>query len=222
MQEIKNKIEAVLFITGRFMSIEEIAQFSNIASIGPVKQAIKILLEEYSKNKGALEIIQEDGKYKLNIRKAYIALSSNLISAAELDRGTQATLAIIAYKQPAIQSEIVKMRGSSAYDHIKILRELDFITSEKKGRTRILKLAPKFYDYFDVAEESLKEKFKGLAEKKEETKKEIQKEEIQEEIIPKQKKKEQKIEDLVSTQQEDKEVISRNVVINLDADDFGS
>ena len=75
MQEIKNKIEAVLFITGRFMTADEIAQFSNIASAGTVKQAIKGLIKEYSTSPGALEIIQEDGQYKLNIKKQYNHLS---------------------------------------------------------------------------------------------------------------------------------------------------
>ena len=52
-----------------------------------------------------------------------------------------------------------------AYEHIAKLKEMDLITSEKSGRTRLLKLTPKFYDYFDVAEEGLKEKFKNLEEK---------------------------------------------------------
>ena len=54
---------------------------------------------------------------------------------------------------------MIKMRGNGAYDHIKKLKELEFVISEKKGRTRLLKLTPKFFDYFDVVEDKLQQKF---------------------------------------------------------------
>ena len=79
---------------------------------------------------------------------------------AELDRPTQETLAVIAYKNPAQQHEIIKIRGNKAYDHIGILKELDFVTSEPSGRSRLLKLTQKFYDYFDVVADQLKAKLK--------------------------------------------------------------
>ena len=78
------------------------------------------------------------------------------MSDAELDKPTQETLAIVAYKQPMFQSEVIKIRGNTAYDHIKVLKEQEFITSEKSGRTRILRLTPKFFDYFNVIEGNLK------------------------------------------------------------------
>ncbi len=59
------------------------------------------------------------------------------------------------------------MRGNSAYDHIRTLKELEFITSEPKGRSRLLKLTPKFFDYFDIVEKEMKEKFHPVGEKQE-------------------------------------------------------
>ena len=165
MQDIKNKIEAVLFISGKFMDVEEIANFCNVGSVGVIRDAIKELKEEYDKKESGLGVFEENGKYTLNLRKEYTHLSTNLVSSCELDPPTQSTLAIIAYKQPAFQAEIIKMRGNKAYDHIKSLKEQEFVTSEKSGRTRLLKLAPKFYDYFDVVENSLKEKFSEIGEK---------------------------------------------------------
>ena len=134
MQDIKNKIEAVLFISGKYMDVEEIANFCSIGSVGIVRDAIKVLKEEYDKKDSGLAIYEENGSYKLNLRKGYNHLSTNLASGCELDPPTQATLAVIAYKQPAFQAEIIKIRGNKAYDHIKSLREQEFITSEKKGQ----------------------------------------------------------------------------------------
>src|SRR3989338_7260327 len=136
MQDLKNKIEAVLFITARAITIEEIAQFCSIGSIGTIKEALQALRKDYETRVGSLEIIEEEGRYRLNIKKQYTHLSTKLLSAAELD----------APKQPVQQADIIKMRGNTAYDHIHALREMEFIASEKSGRTRTLKLAPKFFE----------------------------------------------------------------------------
>ena len=51
------------------------------------------------------------------------------------------------------------MRGNTAYEHVAKLSELQFIESEKSGRTRLIKTTSKFYEYFDVVDKELKEKF---------------------------------------------------------------
>ena len=56
------------------------------------------------------------------------------------------------------------MRGNGAYDQIKKLKELEFLTSEKRGRTRLLKLTAKFYDYFDIVEDKLRQNFSEIKE----------------------------------------------------------
>ena len=127
MQDVKNKAEAVLFMTGRFMAVEEIATFCNVASVGLIKDALQELTKEYAQRSCGLDVVQQDGKYKLDIKKDYHAMTTKLVSSSELDAPVQATLAVIAYKQPALQAEIVKMRGNSAYDHIKALKEAEFI-----------------------------------------------------------------------------------------------
>src|SRR3989338_503538 len=160
MQDLKNKIEAVLFITARAMTIEEIAQFCSIGSIGTIKEALQALRKDYETRVGSLEI-----------------------SAEELDAPTQATLALIAYKQPVQQADIIKMRGNTAYDHIHALREMEFIASEKSGRTRTLKLAPKFFEYFDVIQENLQKRLDETMEKQEKLAEHAPEEKIVEEIL---------------------------------------
>jgi segregation and condensation protein B len=167
MTEEKNKIEAILFTTGRFLTIEEVSQMCGIGSIGFVRQALEELQEDYRGRSGALDIINEKNRWKLNIHKNYLYLTEKLLSDAELDLPSQETLAVIAYKQPAIQSDVIRTRGNKAYDHIKRLKEEGFLISEKFGRTKILKLTQKFYDYFDVVEEELKEKLVGESIEKE-------------------------------------------------------
>ncbi len=159
LNEYKKRIEAVLFTTGRFLTIEELARMCNLGSIGIVKDCINELKKDYVNRDTSLEIIDNDNAYKLNIKRDYLYLTMQLLEDSELDKSTQETLALIAYKQPVLQSEIIKMRGNGAYDHIKKLKEMEFLTSEKTGRTRTLKATSKFYDYFDVVDNELKKKF---------------------------------------------------------------
>jgi len=158
MEDTKNKVEVVLFTLGKFVSLEDLSKMSGIASLGHLKEVLETLKKEYEERNGGLEIVEQGGKWKLNVRKDYLYLTEGLLSDTELDKPTQETLAIIAYKNPVLQSEVIKIRGNKAYDHIKTLKELDFVTSEKSGRTRLLKITPKFFDYFDIIEDQLKNK----------------------------------------------------------------
>lgn len=168
MQEEKNKIETILFTTGRFMTLQEIAELCGI-EINLVKELVEELKKDYEAKEGSLTIFEENGKYKLSIKKKYNYLTTKLLDTTEMDKPTQETLAVIAYKQPAIQAEIIKIRGNKAYDHVNTLKELNFVTSEKYGRTRLLKLTQKFFDYFDLIEDQLKEKFSNFKKIEEET-----------------------------------------------------
>ena len=58
------------------------------------------------------------------------------------------TLAVVAWKYPIVQSEIIKLRGSSAYEHMRELVEQGFIAKERSGRTYKVKLTKKFFNYF--------------------------------------------------------------------------
>ncbi len=161
MQDHKKKIEAILFTTGRFVSIEEISQLCNLSQ-EQINQEIELLKKDYSEKDSALHLIEENNKFRLNIKSEYGFLANKLVSSKEFDSPTTKTLSIIAYQHPVLQSKVIKIRGNKAYDHIKLLKESELITSEKAGRTKLLKLTQKFYDYFDVAESILKEKLSQI------------------------------------------------------------
>ena len=165
MEDIKNKVEAILFTTGRFLSTEDISSLINIKDLELIKNALEELIKEYNSRNSSLEIIQQGNQYKFTLNKNYMNLTMQLLKDTELDKPTQETLALIAYKQPVLQSLIVKMRGNTAYEHISKLIQLEFIESEKSGRTRLIKTNPKFYEYFDIVDNELKEKFSQIENK---------------------------------------------------------
>ena len=136
MQNDKNKIEAILFTIGKFITIEELAKLCSIGSTSYIKKLIEELKKEYNEKNSALQILQENNRYKLNIKKEYGYLANRLVSDSELDNPTTKTLAIIAYKHPVLQSNVIKIRGNKAYNHVKALIEMQLISSEKSGRTQ--------------------------------------------------------------------------------------
>jgi hypothetical protein len=86
--------------------------------------------------------------------KAFIGPSSRrvkLSSVALRDLMWWRALAIIAWKSPVVQSEIVRIRSTKAYDHIEELLTKGFIMREKSGRSYLIKLTPKFFEYFDIS-----------------------------------------------------------------------
>ncbi|MCX6256024.1 MAG: SMC-Scp complex subunit ScpB, partial [Bacteroidia bacterium] len=56
----------------------------------------------------------DNEKWKLTIKKEYLYLTEKLLSDCEFDFPTQETLAMVAYKNPALQCDIIKIRGNKA------------------------------------------------------------------------------------------------------------
>lgn len=162
MDDETKHVEAVLYTTGKYMSIEEIAEACGLENVDVVMSAIRDLREQYEKSAGALEIQEHEGRFKLNTKKKYGFIASKLAGEAEFDGPTIKTLAVIAYKSPIIQSEIIGIRGNKAYDHISQLKDDGLVSSERYGRSRMLKLTNKFFEYFDVAEKEVKDKFSDV------------------------------------------------------------
>ena len=76
---------------------------------------------------------------------------------SELKTSELRTLATIAIKKKILQSDLILLRGSGAYDHIKELLEKNLILKRKQkdGRSYWLSLSDKFFQTFAVSDEYL-------------------------------------------------------------------
>jgi segregation and condensation protein B len=142
--------EAALFVSGRAMSLDEIAKVMGVASVGYVKKLMDDLIKEYETSASALTMVNLGGKYTLAVKPAYASRVSELAGAPEISKSALRILAYIGRNEPIMQNSIVKAFGSATYDHIKELTEKEFITSQKKGRTKRIETTPKFKEYFSV------------------------------------------------------------------------
>ncbi|MEK6863096.1 MAG: SMC-Scp complex subunit ScpB [Nanoarchaeota archaeon] len=158
MEENEKKVEAVLFAVGKEISSERIASLCSL-EISRVEAIMQILSGRYSQMNNSLQILKKENGWKLTVRDHYVPLVSSLVSNTELERPLMETLAVIAWRYPIVQSEVVKLRNAKAYDHMKQLEEMGFVMKEKYGRTFKVKLTKKFFEYFDLPSEEAKQAF---------------------------------------------------------------
>lgn len=144
-------LEAIFFVSGRFLSMQELISISGLDSI-TIQDMINKIKEKYNKKDSALEIIEKNGKWKMDVKKEYSYIINKLATgSSEFSKAEQETLAIIAFKQPIKQSIIVRIRSNKAYDHVKKFAELGLVKKKKIGHTYELSLSDEFYDYFNVS-----------------------------------------------------------------------
>ena len=153
-KELENlkKLEAIFFVSGRYLSMLELISLSDLNPI-MIKETLEKLQEKYDKDNNAIQIVEKNGLWKMDVRQEYSYIINKLATgSAEFSKAEQETLAIIAYKQPIKQSVIIKIRGNKAYDHLKKFVDLGLVKRKKEGHTHILALSDDFYDYFNLPE----------------------------------------------------------------------
>tara|TARA_Y100000310_G_C20619626_1_gene782552 strand:+ start:698 stop:1246 length:549 start_codon:yes stop_codon:yes gene_type:complete len=170
------RVEAIMFALGKRTGVEEVATLLNMHP-AKVTSLLKELQTKYTSDDSALELVHQDGLWKFTVKEQYLDLVKGIVTKTELDRPTLETLAVIAFEYPVLQSVIIQTRGSGAYEHIKTLSELGYVVKEKSGRSFKLKLTPKFFDYFDLPKDKLKDAFKDIKEMAEKIEEQVEEKE---------------------------------------------
>ncbi len=148
---VKAKIEAVLFLTDKPIHAAAIARLVNI-DVQIVRQTLLELIHEYEERGGALEIAQDNG-YMFQVKDEYAAIIEEFLPV-EMSAALLRTLSAIAIKQPVPQSEIIRIRGAGAYDHIKELVIRELIVKKEEGRSPTLSTTRKFQEYFRLTKDA--------------------------------------------------------------------
>jgi segregation and condensation protein B len=107
------------------------------------------LIREYSLRQSGIEIRSFQDRYVMQVR-AHLAEDVVPVAPKEIEAPLIRTLAVIAYKQPIMQSELSKIRGNKSYDHVKELERMGLISSAKKGRSKELRTTRAFAEYFGL------------------------------------------------------------------------
>ncbi len=147
---LTTKIEAILYLKGQPLTIAEIAEYAQ-GDRSSVEEALIELIDDYAHRDSALNVVETDSSYSLQLRSDFQPLVQILIPL-ELGVGALRTLAAIALYTPITQTQLVELRGSGAYQHVQELVELGFIRKRRQpdSRSHLLSLTPKFSQYFQM------------------------------------------------------------------------
>jgi segregation and condensation protein B len=139
-----------LYLKGRALTLAELAEIAAI-SRDEAEMGLITLMADYAHRETALEIRQEGQRYSLQLRDGLGDLVQNLLPV-DLSTAALRTLATIALKKRLLQSDLVELRGSGAYDHIKELLAQNFIERKRQseGRSYWLSLSEKFHRTFAI------------------------------------------------------------------------
>ncbi len=180
MKHLLQHIEALIFVAEQPIKLSEIIDCLNL-EVGEDDKKPKItekevleLLEElllkYNDETYAFKIEKTGGGYQFLTKKAYYEITSAFLNQKMKRRLTNAaieTLAIIAYKQPIIKSEIEKIRGVNSDYTVQKLMEKELVEisgrSDEPGRPLLYSTSQFFMDYFGINDISDLPKLKEFA-----------------------------------------------------------
>ena len=144
-----------MYLKGRPITKKDLSEITH-SDINAIINAVKELKIKYSKPKSAIELTEIDNTYCLELKANLNDFVEDLLPS-ELKTSELRTLATIAIKKKILQSDLIVLRGSGAYDHIKELLNKKFIVKRKQndGRSYWLSLSEKFFQTFAVSNEYL-------------------------------------------------------------------
>ncbi len=159
IDDVSNKIIALLFASANPLSEDKMLKLLNLKDKKTLRKHLKVAEEKLEFLPLKIFLYDEKNKeYKMTVKKEFLDVVKPL-SETELSKLSLEILALVAYNEPILQSEVVNKIGTQAYEPLKFLREKNFIVRQPKGRSFVLKLGENFYKYFEISESEKKKLF---------------------------------------------------------------
>lgn len=156
IKDLKNIIESLLFVAEEPLTVDALKKVLNLAETKEIRNALKELADEYEVRKGGFFLREVAGGYQLRTRPEYNQWIKRLIQPKpiRLSKAALETLAIVAYKQPIIRSDIEHIRGVDCGGILRMLLERKLIRvlgrKEIPGRPLIYATTKHFLQVFDL------------------------------------------------------------------------
>lgn len=160
-EEAGARVEAALYSAGRPLTIEELIRASGTESRSKTLALMASLAKRTKSAFKAIEVATlPDGSYVFQLKPEYNAIIRKYASKPLLPNATLKTLSYIAYMEPISSKQLVEIRGSGVYIHLRHLYQLGYIEHQNVGRIKIYTTTEKFQKYFGVqgGKDELKQK----------------------------------------------------------------
>lgn len=155
-EEIKNIIESLLFVSETPLTMDHFKGIIGGVESGTIRVALAELATEYECRDGGFVLKQVAGGYQFRTQGRYNEWIKRLIrpNAPRLSKAALETLAIIAYNQPIIRSDIEHIRGVDSGGVVRLLMERNLIRvlgrKEIPGRPLIYATTKHFLEVFEL------------------------------------------------------------------------
>ena len=156
MDDIKNIIESLLFVAEEPLTIDRLKKIITDAQSQELRGALEELATDYETRQGGFYLNHVAGGYQIRTRPEYKEWIKRMIQPKplRLSKAALETLAIIAYKQPVIRSDVEHIRGVDCGGVLRVLLERKFIRvlgrKEIPGRPLIYATTKRFLEVFDL------------------------------------------------------------------------
>lgn len=159
---LKQQIEVILFWNNKPVTVARIADTLG-CNPAEAKKGLMDLVREYELRDSGLQISVRGQGYILEPREEFMNLAQKFVPI-DLKIGALRTLAIIALKEPVKQRDIIEVRGSGAYDHIRDLVEAGWVQREQDGLSYLVRTTADFKKHFRLSEsgDELKDKIQKI------------------------------------------------------------
>jgi segregation and condensation protein B len=156
MDDIKNIIESLLFAADEPLTIDRLKKIITDAETQAIREALDELKADYEVRQGGFFLKEVANGYQIRTRPDYKEYIRRLLKPRpqRLSKAALETLAIIAYKQPVIRSDIEHIRGVDCGGVLRVLLEREFIRvlgrKDIPGRPLIYATTKRFLEVFDL------------------------------------------------------------------------
>ena len=162
MRNLRSLIEAALYMSNEPVSVEQMSKMFKVDK-EKIKQAVEELKGELGNSEHGVYVLETVQGFQIRVKPQYAPSVRKLTPYKDLSRGLLRVLALVAYKQPITQSEIVKVIGNRTYEYVKALTERGLIKAIKKSRTKALVPTKEFANYFGLENpEDVKKFFQNM------------------------------------------------------------
>jgi len=152
----KRLLEAAFLMSAEPMRLEELSKLTGIHSLGYLKKILVDMKEDYLER--GFHLIESPEGWIFQVDSKYLKKVANLTPYQDMAEGEKRCLALVAYKEPIMQSEVVNMQGNKCYTYIKRLAKKGLIKTERHGRSKIISLTTEFERYFGGNKQEIRDK----------------------------------------------------------------
>ena len=158
-RELRAILESLLFVSTEPLSMARLVAVLGDVPKSEIMRAMRSLGQEFDQAGRGLKLAEIAGGYRLVTRQEYAPWIKRLDkakSAAKLSRSALESLAIIAYKQPLVRSEIEEIRGVETSGVLRTLLERKLVRivgrKEVPGRPIMYGTTKFFLEHFGLSD----------------------------------------------------------------------